>query len=65
MLTLTTFLVICLVVEVEEQQEVLIPFLKIYLEEEHKDLVVSEDKEDLTCCTKHQFRLKMCLMGKE
>jgi hypothetical protein len=35
------------------------------LEEEHKDLVVSEDKEDLICYTKPLFRLKMCLTEKE
>ena len=54
-LTLMTSLVICLVVEVEEQQEVLTPFLKICLEED-KDLVVLEDKEALTCCMKPLFR---------
>ena len=59
-LTLMTSLVICLVVEAEEQQEVLTLFLKIYLEEEHKDLVVLEDKEALTCCTKLLFLLKTC-----
>ena len=56
--TLMTFLVICLEEEVEEQREVLTPFLKIYLEEEHKDLVGLEDREALTCCTKLLFRLK-------
>ena len=58
-LTLMIYLVTCLGEEAEELQAVLIPFLKICLEEEHKDLVVSEDKEDLICCTKPLFRLKM------
>ena len=58
-LTLMTYLAICLEVEVEEQQEVLTPFLKTCSEEEHKDLVVLEDREALTCYTKHLFHLKM------
>ena len=52
-------LVICLEEGEEEQQEVLIPFLKICSEEEHKDLVVLEYREALPCYTKPLFRLKM------
>ena len=58
-LTLMIYLVICLEEGEEEQQEVLTPFLKTFSEEEHKDLVVLEDREALTCYTKHLFHLKM------
>ena len=60
-----TSLAICLEEEVEEQQEVLILFLKICSEEEHKGLEVLEAKEALICYMKLLFHLKMYLMEKE
>jgi len=43
----------------------LVLFLKIFLEEEDRDLAVLEDKEALTYYMKLLFRWRMYFMGKE